>query len=302
MKESINMNVLMTGGTGFIGSRLANKLVEKQNHVFILTRQPSSHNNSKYITFINNQYPMQDLPTIDTVVNLAGESLFGYWTEKKKQNILASRLQVTENIIDIIRRLKSRPKVFLSGSAVGYYGNSENAIFTENSPHAENDFLADVTQKWEFAAMEAEALQIRTVFARFGVVLDKKQGALPMMALPVKLFIGGKIGKGMQWVSWIHIEDCINLLLFALENEAISGPLNITSPHPLRNREFTKTLAKTMKRPSFFTTPKVPLRILLGEMNQLITEGQYVYPQKAVDHQFDFKFPHLDDAFADIYK
>lgn len=151
-------------------------------------------------------------------------------------------------------------------------------------------------------AQIAEDLGVRTVYARFGVVLDRNFGALPMMALPIKFFLGGKIGSGTQWISWIHIDDCIHLLMAIIRDDSFKGPVNITSPNPVTNEQFTKQLAQILLRPAFVTAPSPFLRIALGEMHQLITKGQYVYPKKALDNQFSFTFPYLKDALKNIYK
>lgn len=295
------MNILMTGGTGFIGSRLVQRLVEEDCHVYVLTRNPKQYKNSAHVTYIGYQFPLKRLPMIHAVVNLAGESLFGYWTDEKKKQILATRLSITEAVIHMMTQMETKPKVFVSASAVGFYGTDETKIFTENTKEPGEDFLAVVTEKWEKTARLAEDLGIRTTYARFGVILDRNSGALPLMALPIKLFLGGKIGSGRQWISWIHIDDCIELLMEIINNDSYKGPVNITAPNPVTNELFTKKLASKLIRPAIFTAPSPILRIALGEMHQLITKGQYVYPKKAIDHQFPFTFPYLDDAFNHIY-
>lgn len=296
------MNVLITGGTGFIGSRLVQKLVEEDCQVYVLTRYPNQYKNTEHVTYIGYQFPLKRLPTIHAVVNLAGESLFGYWTDNKKKQILATRLSITDKVVQMMTQMEIKPKVFVSGSAVGYYGMDETTIFTENTTKPGEDFLASVTEKWEKTAQIAEDLGVRTVYARFGVVLDRNFGALPMMALPIKFFLGGKIGSGTQWISWIHIDDCIHLLMAIIRDDSFKGPVNITSPNPVTNEQFTKQLAQILLRPAFVTVPSPFLRIALGEMHQLITKGQYVYPKKALDNQFSFTFPYLKDALKNIYK
>lgn len=296
------MNILVSGGTGFIGSHLIKKLVQERHHLYVLTRHPKQYADTEFISYISFNYPMKKLPIIHAVINLAGESLYGYWSEKKKQAILTSRVKTTEKMIELLKELKTKPEVFISGSAVGYYGTSEEIIFTEKTLKSGNDFLANVTEKWEAIANIAEDFGIRTVYARFGVVLDRSGGALPLMALPVRCFVGGNIGNGKQWVSWIHIDDCVNSLHFALENEHIAGALNVTAPNPLRNTDFTKELALVLKRPAIVTTPASVLRIALGGMHMLITKGQYVYPQKLLDQNFSFQYPHLDSALREIFQ
>ena len=215
------MNVLIAGGTGFIGSRLVQKLVEEDCHVYVLTRYPKQYQNSEHVTYISYQFPLKRLPTIHAVVNLAGESLFGYWTSEKKKKILASRISITETLTQMMMQMETKPRVFVSASAVGFYGMDETKIFTENTTKPGDDFLASVTVQWEKTAQIAEDLGIRTVYTRFGIVLDRKNGALPLMSLPIKLFLGGKIGTGSQWISWIHIDDCINLIMHIIRGRFI---------------------------------------------------------------------------------
>lgn len=294
------MDILISGGTGFIGKKLGNLLVSEGHRLFIYTRQPEKYTCTKQVTYLGTDDISQQLPPIDVVINLAGESLFGYWTKQKKQKIIESRLRTTEKIVELIRQMNTKPKVFVTASAVGYYGTSQQMIFTENSQGTNTDFLSEVTRRWEQVAKEAELLGVRTVYARFGVVLDRKQGAFPLMTLPFRLFVGGKIASGKQWISWIHIDDCIHLLRYAIANENISGPLNLTTPQPIRNQEFSRIIAQTLKRPAIFPVPAILLRILLGEMSQLITEGQYVLPQKALEQNFLFKYRHFSEAARDL--
>lgn len=295
------MNILMTGGTGFIGSRFVNKLVNEGHHVYVITRYPRTHKDTESVSYISFDYPIRRLPTIHAVVNLAGESLFGYWSEKKKEMIYTSRIEATERLVNMMLQMEKKPQVFLSGSAIGYYGTQSNKIFTEHTTQPSDDFLASVVSTWENTAHHAEDLGTRTVYTRFGVVLDRNEGALPLMAMPIKLFVGGKIGDGKQWISWIHINDCINLLYYALVEPSIKGPINVTAPNPQRNIEFIKTLARVLGRPALISTPAPILQIALGDMHQLITKGQYVLPQKAIDQQFTFQYPYLEDALQHIF-
>jgi uncharacterized protein (TIGR01777 family) len=274
----------------------------EKHHVYVLTRHPKKHPDTEFVSYISFKYPMKKLPFIHAIVNLAGESLFGYWSKEKKHRILKSRLETTERLTNILMHMDLKPNVFISGSAVGYYGAANETIFTEATDEPANDFLATVCATWEEAASVAKDLGIRTVFTRFGIVLDSKLGALPMMALPVKCGVGGRIGNGKQWMSWIHIDDCVNLLMFALYEQKIKGALNMTAPYPKTNDGFMKDLAKTMKRPALIPMPTTFFKVALGEMHQLITAGQYVYPQKALDNGFIFQFPQLDEALQELYR
>lgn len=294
------LNILITGGTGFVGKNLIEALADKGHHFYILTRSPNSHTNTKQTTFINYDHQVEQLPIIHAVINLAGDSLFGYWTKKKKDNILTSRVKTTEKLINLMRNLSKKPEVFISASAVGFYGTSEDNIFSENTPKSGDDFLANVVVEWENTAKQAELLGIRTVYARFGIILGK-EGSLPLMSLPVKLFTGGKIGHGEQWMSWVHIKDAVELIIFCLLNNKIKGPVNVTAPHPKRNKDFMKILASELKRPYWFPAPRPLIRLAMGEMSELITKGQYVLPKKAEACNFNFSYPHLKEALHDIF-
>lgn len=296
------MNILMTGGTGFIGQKIISKLTQNEHHVYVLTRNPKKHRNTEQITFINYHYPVNRLPHIHSVINLAGESIFGRWTPEKKEAILSSRLTVTENIIQLISRMKARPSVFINASAIGYYGMSEKNIFTEETVEPAQDFLATVVSEWEKTALLAEDLGIRTVLTRFGIILDRDNGALSMMDKAFKGFVGGKIGNGEQWMSWIHVDDVVEIIYYAIMNENLSGAINVTAPTPLRNKDFTKILGKTLHRPTIFTVPKPIINLALGEMGQLVSNGQYVLPKKLLSTDYMFKYPNLSVALKKIYQ
>ncbi|WP_099157594.1 TIGR01777 family oxidoreductase [Virgibacillus ndiopensis] len=293
------MNVLITGGTGFVGKHLTNELTKQNHHVYILTRSPDKHTNTNSTTFISYKYDMNTLPVIHKVINLAGDSLFGYWSKKKKATILSSRIETTQTVIDFMKQMDPKPTTFISGSAVGYYGTSKDLIFTEDTIKPGDDFLARVVVKWEKTANQATNMGIRTIFTRFGVILGE-DGALPYMSLPVKMFAGGKIGNGEQWISWVHIEDVVQMILFCLFNENMVGPVNITSPNPSRNKEFTKTLAKVLKRPYWLPAPSPIIRTTIGEMSHLITKGQYVLPRKAESNNYQFAYPYLEESLRQI--
>ena len=294
------MNFLITGGTRFIGKQLTKTLIEKGHHVYIMTRNPEANESSQHTTFVSYQVQADELPPIYGVVNLAGESLFGRWTIQKKENIRNSRLEVTEKVIELMRAMVEKPKVFVSGSAVGYYGTSKEKIFTEETDTPGNDFLSSVVVDWEDMARRAERLGIRTVYARFGIVLGKNGGSFPLMALPVKGFVGGKIGDGEQWISWIHMMDAANLLEFCIFDDSIKGTVNVTAPDPKRNKDFYRTLATVYRRPYWSSTPGLFLRIILGEMATLVLDGQYAYPKKAMEQGFIFQYPKLEKALESL--
>lgn len=293
------MNILITGGTGFVGKQLIKALLQKGHHIYVLTRSPEVHTNTPGVTYYDYKVSAETFPTIHVIVNLAGESLFGYWSKRKKEAILTSRIETTEKVINLIKQFHKKPEVFISGSAVGYYGTSEDLMFTEQTTNPGDSFLAKVAMEWENAAKQAELLGIRTVYTRFGVILGE-EGALPYMQLPIKLFAGGKISNGEQWISWIHIEDAVGLILLCLANRHIAGSVNITAPHPKRNKDFMKSIAAELKRPYWFKIPYPFIRIAIGEMSQLIAKGQYVLPEKAQNWNYPFSFPYLQDALRNI--
>lgn len=299
------MKVAITGGTGFVGSHVANLLAEEGNEVYILTRSPEKQEATSSIHYVGwlkeGTQPEEELPALDAVINLAGESLFGYWTEKKKQKILESRLEVTNQVIELMKKMDTPPKVLVNASAMAYYGPSGSIIFTERTANPGDDFLADVTVQWEEEAKKAEALGVRTVLARFGLVLGE-EGALPLMSLPFKLMTGGKIGKGEQFISWIHIEDAARMLTFAISNKMITGPMNVTAPTPKRNKDFSKILASVLNRPYWFTVPAPLIKKSLGEMSMLVVKGQYIYPAKAEEAGFTFHYPELKPALQNIFQ
>lgn len=287
------MNILIAGGTGFIGKNLTQRLVQEGHHVFILTRHTNSYQNNTNITYLD--YSTTHLSDIHVFINLAGDSLFGYWTKKKKSRILSSRINTTRQLINYIKQFSQKPNLLINASAVGFYGTSEEKIFSEKTTTPGNDFLASVVKEWEKEAMNARLYGVRTVLLRLGIVLGP-EGALPMMKLPAILGFGGKIGHGEQWMSWIHIEDVVSLILFCIENQAINGPVNATAPHPVRHQDFMKTLAKVLNRPYWLPVPASMIRLLMGDMSDLILKGQYVLPEKALQHGFEFSYPTIKKA------
>lgn len=299
------MKIAITGGTGFLGRHVTDLLVEEGNEIYILTRSPDKYEETSAVHYVGwlkeGMEPERELPPLDAIINLAGESLFGYWTEKKKKKIRESRIQATEQIIELIRKMEKTPKVLINASAMGYYGPSGSQIFTEKTETPGDDFVADVTVEWERTALKAEELGVRTIFARFGLLLGE-EGALPLMSLPFKLFAGGRIGSGEQYVSWIHVDDAARMLSFAISSKMISGPMNVTAPAPKRNKDFSKILAQVLKRPYWVTVPAPLMKKTLGKMSSLILEGQYIYPAKAEDAGFTFDYPELKPALKEIFQ
>lgn len=303
-------NIVISGGSGFIGKELMRTFHKEGHHLYILTRQTSDQftplSNIHYIQWSQKDLKAlsADLPDhIDCIINLSGAPINrGRWTSKRKERILRSRLQTTDTLIRLIEQAKIKPKLLINASAVGYYGTSETATFTEASSHGNNDFLSHLSCLWEQAARKAEQFGVRTVCARFGIVLGKMGGALPFLNLPYRFFIGGKIASGKQWLSWIHIDDLVRLVVFIMDNQGINGPVNFTSPNPTTMRLFGKTQAKVMKRPYWLSVPEPVIKCMLGEKSLIVTKGQRVLPQKALNAGFHFHFDTLDAALVDLLK
>ncbi|MYL51029.1 TIGR01777 family protein [Halobacillus litoralis] len=298
------MKIAITGGTGFVGTQLKEKFVQEGHDVYILTRSPKKYNDTEQVTYVGwlkeEFHPEQELPALDAIVNLAGESLnSGRWTEERKQSILESRIKSTEGVLDLVDALPEKPEVLVNASAVGYYGQSKTKTFTEETTEPGNDFLANVVEEWETRASQAAEKGIRTVYVRFGIILGE-EGALPKMILPYKMMIGGKLGSGEQWMSWIHIDDVVGLVHFAIENKDIHGPLNGTAPNPKRNKDFGQTLGEVLNRPHWIPAPAFALKAALGDMSTLLLDGQCVIPKKAMASGYTFHYPELQPALSSI--
>ncbi len=299
------MKVAIAGGTGMVGRRLSKLLLEEGHEVIILTRgEQQVKNNIHYVQWLNDDStPELFMENTDAFVNLAGVSLNeGRWTDEQKQKILSSRIESTDEVIRILQNLMDKPKVLINASAVGIYPVSEKAVYTEQAPEKASDFLGNVVVQWEERAMQAQQLGIRTCLTRFGVILEKGEGALPMMVLPYKLGVGGTIGSGRQWLSWIHVEDVARAILFAIENDTLSGPINFTTPNVKRMKQFGQSISHALKRPHWFPVPSIALKIALGEKSMLVLEGQHVLPEKLLNANFEFKFISVEDAIRDLYE
>ena len=299
------MNIVIAGGSGFIGKKLTQHFINHGHHVFILTRGEAKQEG--YVTYVrwlqDDSLPEEHLSEIDAFINLAGVSLNeARWTEKQKAIILSSRIKATEECLRIVQALQHKPKVFINASAIGIYPISKTAIYTENSLEQADDFLGTVVKTWETKASEIAALGIRTCYARLGVILGAGEGALPLMTLPYKLFAGGTIGSGEQWLSWIHIDDVCRAILYLIEDDSVHGVVNFTSPNPKRMRTFGKMISEVLKRPHWLPTPSILLKLALGEKSVLVLEGQYVVPEKLLASQFQFKYTSLQDALKNLLK
>lgn len=296
------MRIAIAGGTGFIGSALTKALLERNDEVWIISRkspiEPSKIANLHRVTWVELTGEPLLLDGMDVIVNLTGESINQRWTNAAKQRVLQSRLTAAARIAELLQALNHKPKLVINASGISAYGISANGEFDETSPTAVTDFLSEVVQKWEQAA---DAIQSeRLVKLRVGVVLDKKEGAFPLMAMPYRLFGGGKIGSGKQWLSWIHLEDMIRLILFIIDNEEINGPVNASAPEPATNNTFGRAIGKAMGRPHWFPVPGFLMKTLFGEMATLLLDGQRALPRKALDNGFTFLYPTVDSAMQEL--
>jgi uncharacterized protein (TIGR01777 family) len=302
------MKVVIAGGTGFLGRPLADALRGDGHHVTLLTRQstPTAPPGMRAVHWTPDGSTgawAAELDGAGAANNLAGESIAGHrWTAAQKRRILDSRVQATRSLAQAIARAVVPPPVFVSGSAVGYYGPRGDDVVTEDTP-AGTDFLAGVAVQWETEAMRAARDSTRIVWVRTGLVLDRDGGALPQMLPPFRLGLGGRLGSGRQYWPWIHRQDWIDLVRFALETPDAKGPINATAPHPVTNADFTQALARALKRPALVPAPAFALRLLLGEMaDALLLSGQRAVPAKAERLGFTFTFKHLDDALRAIFE
>ncbi|MEK5331236.1 TIGR01777 family oxidoreductase [Lysinibacillus sp. FSL W8-0992] len=298
------MKIVIAGGTGFVGKALTKLLQEQGHELFVLSRSNSKYENGiHYVQWLKDgARPEKELDeNIDAVVNLAGVSLNdGRWTKKQKKAIYTSRMDATLEIVRIIEQFKEKPNVLVNASAVGIYPPSTVATYSENASDYAKDFLGWTVYDWERHAKRAEKLGVRVALARFGVILGRDNGALPSMLLPYKLHIGGTIGTGEQWLSWIHVEDVARAIYFAITNSSINGPFNVTAPHPTRMKEFGQTIAQVMGRRHWMPVPSFAMRLALGEQSMLVLEGQHVIPTVLETQNFEFKYPYLKEALENL--
>ena len=243
--------------------------------------------------------PLDSMPRLDAVVHLAGEPIAQRWTQPAKKRIYTSRVEGTRQLVSAIGRLRHKPTVLVSASAIGYYGDRGDETLIERSAWG-NGFLTGVCRDWEREALRAREFGLRVVTPRFATVLGREGGALPRMLTPFRYGLGGKFGDGRQWMSWIHMEDLLRLLLFAIENPAVSGAINASSPRPVTNAEFTSTLAAALHRPAILAVPKMALRLALGEMSTVLLGSLRVLPQRTEQMGFRFEQPKLARALAHL--
>jgi len=299
------VKILITGGTGFVGSQLTVRLIQDGNEVTILTRSGKRlEKGSKGPSYLQGdptqKGPWQEaIQDHDAVINLAGASIFAKWTEGYKRVLRESRVSTARNIVEGVSSDPAKKITLFSTSAVGYYGFCGDQELTEESPPGE-DFLAQMAVEWEGEALKAKDKGARVVITRFGIVLGEKGGALGQMIPLFKKYIGGPIGSGKQWFSWVHIKDLAEAFAFLIKHPEISGPVNVCAPNPVRNKDLAKALGKALHRPSFMPAPGFMVKIVLGEFGSVILKGQRVIPKRLLDSGFAFQYPDINKALQGI--
>ncbi|MBD2105651.1 TIGR01777 family oxidoreductase [Nodosilinea sp. FACHB-13] len=305
------MKIAITGATGFVGSRLVERLQADGHTVVVLTRSIDHGRRVfpqaafpkvevvAYSPLESGNWQTNILSGCDGVVNLAGAPISERWSDEHKQAILASRKVGTEKLVEALAKADPKPSVWVNASAIGYYGTSESTTFDETSTPIENDFLSQVCQAWEGAAQSVKDYGTRLVILRFGIVLGMG-GAVAKMLTPFRMFAGGPIGSGRQWFSWIHRDDLVSLIVKALNDPQMEGIYNATAPNPVRMAEFCKTLGKVLNRPSWLPVPDFVLEAILGDGAQVVLEGQQVLPKRTEASGFTYHYAQVKDALDEI--
>ena len=294
------MRVLIAGGSGFLGTALKNSLKNAHHEVFILTRRAVKDPHEIQWDGKTADGWGHRMNEMEAVVNLTGFGLEHWpWTKRQKQRFVDSRVVPGRALVSAIQRAGCRPRVFLQTSGINRYGLRGEGLADESTPPA-SDFLARLTVSWEDATKPVEEFGVRRVIARNAVVLARQDGLFPLMALAPRLFLGGRFGDGKQAMPWIHILDHANAICFLLENEGTSGPYNLISPQPTSNAEFMRTVCRALRRPYWFHVPKLLLRMALGEMSVLLTEGRYSQPKRLIESGFEFRFGTLENAMDNL--
>jgi len=295
------MNILITGGTGFIGQALCKKLLELNHSLIVLTRNPKKAQSKlgNQIRTITQFSDLQKSDMIDAVINLAGEPIADHkWTVKRKKLLETSRIDLTADLVSFMRSLNTTPEVLISGSAIGFYGEGGDEFLTEHTePH--DEFTHRLCASWEMQALRAKADNIRVAILRTGLVIGRNGGFLKKMLPSYRLGLGAQLGNGKQWMSWIHRDDYIDIILFILNDKTQNGIYNATAPNPVNNHTFSNILASVLKRPRLLTVPASVLRLMLGEMSHLLTTSQRVLPAKLQKAGFEFKYKELQLALEE---
>lgn len=298
--------VIITGGTGLIGRALAAELIAADYEVVVLSRNPQRAHGLPTgirVEVWDGRTAQGWGPLADgayAIVNLAGENLAGgRWTAERKQRIRRSRLDAGQAVVEAVRAAARKPAVVVQASGIGYYGPRGDEEVTEDFPPG-SDFLGRLAVEWEASTAPVEALGVRRVVIRTGVVLSREGGALPRLALPFRFFLGGPLGSGRQWTPWISIADQVGAIRFLVEHEEARGPYNLAAPHPVTNRELARALGRALRRPAYLPVPAFALRLLLGEMSAVLLTGQRAVPKRLLEAGFTFRFPRLEDALSDL--
>jgi uncharacterized protein (TIGR01777 family) len=290
---------LITGGTGFIGAKLCEELLKLKQEITVLSRKAAAKKQDEisYITDLDDKKFDYDI-----IINLCGEPISQNWSKKKKSEIYQSRIGLTQKLVGKIINAENAPSLFISGSAIGYYGTDNSTIFHEKSqPTTQKLFSQNLCFDWEKAAKKAQE-KVRTILLRTAVVIGKNGGIVKKMALPFKLGLGGKISDGKQYLSWIHLDDAVAAIIHLINSDNISGAVNLTSPNNVTNEEFSRAFAKSLQRPCLFTIPAISMKLIYGEMAQeLLLSGQRVYPQVLLNSGFDFKFFTIEEALKNSF-
>lgn len=294
--------ILITGGTGFIGSYLSSELLQNGHYITIVTRSPDKYaeeqaENRKFTGWGDDLIDAVD--DSDVVINLAGHNLFGRWNDRVKQKIYNSRIDTTRKLVDAIEKADSKPELMISASGVSIYGDHGDEKIDEKTSPADH-FLGKLCVDWENEAMRAEKSGVRVVNPRIAPTLEDNGGMIEKMKLPFWLFLGGPVGSGSQYLPWIHMRDLCNAILYPIQNESIRGAYNVCSPNPVTMNDFAKTLGRVMNRPSFFKVPEFVLKIVLGEGSKLALESLRVQPTVLQQSGFSYEFEDLEEALADI--
>ncbi len=290
---------LITGATGFIGKRLVDELLQDGHQIFALTRKKNLKSKNKNLQYISDFVDLEF--DFDIIINLAGAPISVNWNAKNRQEIYDSRINITKKIVEKILATKTPPKLFISGSAIGFYGTSETTIFSENSsPTTQNLFSQKLCKDWEFQAQKVGD-STRLVLLRTSVVIGQGGGIIKKLTPPFKMGLGGNIGDGKQIMSWIHLDDAIGIIELIINNSTIKGAINLSSPNSCSNAEFSGVLAKKFNRPYFFHIPKFAVKTIFGQMGEeLLLSSQKIAPQKAQENGYDFKFVNIADAIATL--
>lgn len=296
-------HILVTGGTGLIGASLILKLIDQDTKVTVLTRNANAAGSKlpADVTLIGSLRELTSLNHIDIVINLAGEPIVNKrWSDSQKQLLEESRWETTQQLVTLFNHSDTPPHTFISGSAIGIYGRQDNQQIDESFEQYHEEFSHKLCQQWESIALGAQSESTRVCILRTGIVLSDKGGALSKMTLPFKLGLGGPIGKGDHYMSWIHIEDMVNAIVFLIEQTGSKGVYNFTAPNPVSNAEFSKALANAVNRPCLLFTPQIALKLAMGEMADLLIYGQNVVPKRLMDEGFQFSYQDIDKAFASL--